>query len=334
MPQHGHGLHLPFITHQMKISKEVRIGILVLISVFIFFAGFYFLKGSSIFNREYTYYAYYDNVQGLQISSPVQIKGFNVGKVADIDLNGTGQVKVTLAVNRKTHFPSNTVAVLTSTDLLGTKGISLELGNSTTQAEDDATLKSEKQSGLIDAISSEVNPLLKDVRHAIGIVDSILYTIDNTLNEQTRVELQQSVTSLHHAMTNFESISNKLNAQGDQLAGAIRNANSVTANLAANNQRIDSILANLDHLSGNLRDAPVQETITQLQETSKQLNEVMTKINTGQGSIGMAVNDPKLYNDLNGALTNLQTLLADINKHPSRYINITIFGRKAKVGTD
>jgi len=317
----------------MTISKEIKIGLLLLISILVFFAGFYFLRGSNIFNPENEYYAYYDNVQGLQASSPVQIRGLSVGKVSKIELNGTGgKIKVTLAIPKKTPIPSNTIANLGSIDLLGTKGIALEIGNSSTLAADEAVLPSTTEGGIIEAISTEVNPLLQDVRHAVSIVDSILLTVNSILSDQTRIEFQQSITSLNHTMRNFEGISNKLSARGDELAQTISNANSISGNLAKNNAQISRILQNLDTTTNNLKNAPIDRTITELRTAAEELKLVMQKINNGEGSIGKAVNDPQLYNELNNTLNKFGVLVEDLQKHPSRYINITVFGRKAKVG--
>lgn len=319
----------------MKFSKEARIGLMVAISILVFFAGFYFLKGSSILHKEYTYYAYYDKVNGLQLSAPVQIKGFTVGKVTKIELENNTKLKVTMIVNKDTRFPANTVARLASQGLItGGQAISLDLGTSSEIAQDEAVLAATAENGLMDNISSEITPLLTDVRHAVGVVDSILQTVHVLLSEDVRMKLQHAVGSLDRTMTNFESVSGKLNAQGDALAGAIRNANSITQNLASNNEKIDRIITNLDKTADGLSRAPIEKTVNNLQQVSDELDGVIKKINNGEGSIGKAVNDPALYNELNNTLTNLKKLIADINAHPSRYINVTIFGRKAKVGTD
>lgn len=313
-------------------SKEIKIGLLLLISILVFFAGFYFLKGSNIFNPENEYFAYYEDVEGLQLSSPIQVRGFAVGKVSKIELNGGGKVKVTLAIPRKTKVPVNSIAKLTSLDLLGTKGIELELGNSTVLAEEETVLASDVQGGLVDAISTEVNPLIRDVRQAVAIVDSILLTVNGILNEKARVEFQQSMTALNHTMRNFQSISDKLSARGDELAQTISNANRITGNLANNNEQIERILHNLDATTTSLKNAPIERTVNELRTAAEELKVVMQKINNGEGTIGKAVNDPQLYEELNTTLKNFGVLVDDLQKHPSRYINITVFGRKAKVG--
>ena len=315
----------------MKFSKEARIGLLVAIAIAVFFAGFYFLKGSSVLNTDDKFYAYYDKVVGLQLSAPVLIKGVGVGKVTEIKLaEDNSRVKVTFQV--KGHeFPANTVARLASNDLLtGSKAIVLDLGTSADMAKDEAVLQSSEEAGLVDNISSEISPLLKDVRHAVGTVDSILLSVNTLLNVDTRVRLEHAVASLDRTMGNFESVSNKLNGQSDALAHTIANANSITTNLANNNAQINRILDNLDKTTNGLSRAPIETTVNNLRSVSYGLDTVLRKINNGQGTIGKAMNDPALYNELSGTLGELKVLVDDLQRHPSRYINLTVFGRKAK----
>ena len=177
----------------MKFSKEARIGLLVELAILIFFAGFYFLKGANIFSGENEYYVYYEQVQGLQPSSPVQIKGLSIGRVSAIELNGGDKVKVTIAVNKKTRIPKNSIALLTSTDLLGTKAISLELSNSTEEAEEETVLPSRIEGGIIDALSVEITPLLRDMRHAVGTLDTVLLSVNGVLDATSKASLTQSL---------------------------------------------------------------------------------------------------------------------------------------------
>jgi phospholipid/cholesterol/gamma-HCH transport system substrate-binding protein len=316
----------------MTFSKEARIGLMVAISIIVLFAGFYFLKGSDILSKELSYYAYYDNVQGLQPSAGVQIKGLQVGKVSNIELNGGGKVKVTIAIHKKTRLPQGTVAKLTSTDLLGTKGITLDLGAGTAMIEDESVLPGDVEGGVIDKISVEVTPLLQDVRKVVNSVDSVLNSVNEIFNAKARADLQNSVASLNTAMTHFSNVSSTLDRQSNGLARTIQNADKITSNLASNNANIDATLKNLRSTSNQLSQAPVEQTVKNLQAVSVQLNDVMRKINNSEGSIGMAVNDKKLYSDLSGSLQSLQSLLADLQAHPSRYINVTIFGKKRQVG--
>lgn len=314
----------------MKFTKEARIGLLVSISLLIFFAGFYFLKGVNIFSGEYHYVTYYDNIQGLQTSSSVQVKGLSVGHVSKIKFKGTGKekVEVTIAVSKKVKLPKGTVAELISTDLIGTKAVSLELGDEVTYYDDEAVVPGVVKGGLLDNLSVEIAPLITDIRHVIGTLDTVIAGVNTMLGPENRQRLTNSVTSLEITMRNFSQLSGELNGQSKQMASIIRNANSITGNLAENNRQISNILRNTDNISSQLSGAPIQQTFSDLQTAVAEFKSVVNKINSNQGSFGMLVHDKELYQNLTEALKTMELLMADLQAHPSRYINVTIFGKK------
>lgn len=312
----------------MTFSKEARIGLLVSISIIIFFAGFYFLKGSNLLSGEHEYFAYYDNVQGLQPSSSVLIKGMQVGRVTDIMLEKNGKVKVTLSVKKNMNVPKASVAKLISADLLGTKAISLELSSSTEMAENEEVLPSALEGGIIDAVSAEITPLLQDLRHAVGTLDTLLSGVNNVLDDQARANLQSSIANLDVTMKNFEQLSGKLNGESARLASVIRNADDITGNLAQNNIRIENILKYTERTTEQLSKADIEHTLTEFKAAAQDLNVIMGKINSNEGSLGLLVNDKQLYNNLKTTVNTANSLMADIEAHPTRYINVTIFGRK------
>lgn len=312
----------------MKLAKEVRIGLMVAIAILVFFTGFYFLKGSNIFSGENNYYADYENVQGLTPSATVQIKGVNVGKVTDISLKG--KVRVTLAIDKKVHIPRGTKAELISLDLLGTKAIRLDLSTSPEYAKNGEVLPAAVESGIIDNISSEISPLVTDVRATVAMLDSVLTGINGIVSKQTQENISGSIASLNETMKHFSSLSSRLDQESEQIAGVVENANSITANLKNNNDHISNILKNAETTTDQLSRAPIEQMVKNLQSASDQLNTLMTKINHGDGSAGMLVNDKQLYGELTQALANLKELMADLKSHPSRYINVTIFGKKQK----
>ncbi len=316
----------------MIFSKEARTGLMVAGSVLILFAGFYFLKGSNVFSNEYVYYAYYDNVGGLQPSAAVQMKGLQVGKVSEIKLNGKEKVRVAISINKKTRVPVGTLANLTSLDLLGTKGISLDLGNGSEMIDDEGTLPSAVEGGMLDKISVEVTPLLQDVRVVVNHVDSVLLAVNEIFSQQTRDDLQKSISALHVSMDHFSNLSNALDRQSGTIEKVIGNANKITGNLANNSENIDKVLKNLRTTTDNLSQAQISETVGKLNKMADELGQVSRKLNEGQGSLGMAINDKQMYNEINTTLKSLSDLAADLKSHPTRYINLTVFGRKAKVG--
>jgi phospholipid/cholesterol/gamma-HCH transport system substrate-binding protein len=312
----------------MKFSKEARIGLLVAISFLILFAGFYFLKGANLFSGENEYYAYFEDVQGLQPSASVQVKGLGVGRVANIELNEGGRVKVTIAVSKKVKMLTGTSIQLASADLLGTKVINIQQGAGPAEVPEEGELPASVAGGLIDNLSVEITPLIHDLRHVVASLDTVMVGINGMLGPETKQHISSSVASLDVTMQNFSALSLKLKNESDELAGIIRNTNSITSNLAKNNEQITTIINNTQKISDNLAQAPINETVKTLNETLQELQSIVTKINTNEGSLGMLVNDKQMYNNLTETAKTLDALLADLKAHPYRYVNLTIFGRK------
>lgn len=302
---------------------------MVSIAMMILFAGFYFLRGANLFSSENTYYCYFTDVQGLQGSAPVQVRGLGIGRVAEIKFEDN-RVKVTITVSKDIKVGEGTVAKLISTDLLGSKAISLELAKSAALVKDEGTLPTAIEGGILDNLSTEISPLIGDIRIVVARLDTTVMSINGILNEETQTKLNASIGSLEVTMNNFSQLSQRLNNESAQLQSIIRNANSISSNLASNNQRISNILENAETTTNQLSRAPIEATVNDLQTAANQLQGVINKINTNQGSLGAIVNDKELYNNLNSSLSTLNKLMADLQEHPSRYINVTIFGRKRK----
>ncbi len=312
-------------------SKELRIGLLVTISVLVFFAGFYYLKGSSLFSRNHTYYGYYDNVQGLQPSAPVTIKGLQVGRVKSIDLSGD-RVRIALEVGRKYALPKGTVAQLYSSDLLGTKAVRLDLGATGERLDDEAVLATAVEGGMLEGLSSEINPVLRNAQLIELHLDSLLVSVNSAFNAATQQRITNTVAALEGSMKNFQSISGALQSRSGALTRTIDNADRVAATLAANRQNIESTMANLNSVSAQLKAAPIEQTARDLQATSAKINALLRDINNGQGTLGLLAKDTALYKNLSSTAAEFSRLAADLKAHPRRYVNLTIFGRRARVG--
>ena len=166
------------------------------------------------------------------------------------------------------------------------------------------------------------------MRHAVGTLDTVLGSINTVLDVNAQQDLRRSFANLSTTMEQLAQLTNRLNAESGQLTSIMRNTNSITANLASNNERINRILDNTALASDQLSKAPIEQTMRDLQATAAQLNEIAAKINTSQGSLGLLVNDTSLYRSLNTSLNTLTYLMADIEAHPARYINLSIFGRR------
>lgn len=315
----------------VKVKNEVKIGILVAVTITLFILGFNFLRGRGIFSSDKEYYSYYDNVQGLQESAAVQLNGYAIGKVSQIALQPDRKIKVTFRLKKDIKVPKGTTAQLASADLIsGTKIISLNMTNAPEYIAEGGLILGKASGGILDNLGDQVSPLLGIVQHTVSSLDTLLNTVNNTINDDTRKHLNSSFASLEVVLQQLSGLATQLNAQSGNLAGVIKNANSITGNLASSNERISNTLGNLESFSTSLNKAPIQQTVEELQRTAASLQGIVSKINDNNGSLGMLLSDKKLYNNLTGTLGSLNTLLEDINKHPAKYINISVFGRKVK----
>lgn len=314
----------------MKLTKEAKVGLLVSVALAIFFLGFYFLKGADLLSGENEYYIYYDQIQGLQRSASVQVKGLKVGRVTNIEYRNGEKIKVTIAVSKDVDVPVGTTAELASVDLLNPKVIRLNLGTGTALLEDESELKSVVDAGLIDNLSLELSPLIVEVRHVAASLDTVLIGLSGILNEETANNLSRTTKSLDVGMHNLSQLAEKLNNESENITDIIKNANSITGNIAENNKQITNIIQNAEKTTKQLAGAPIEQTVKDLQKTVKELQSVIAKMNGTEGSLGLLVNDKQLYENLNETLETLNVLMADLNENPSRYINVNIFGKKRK----
>lgn len=313
-----------------KLKHEAKIGILVAVTIILFILGFNFLRGRGVFSSDKEYITYYDNVQGLQESAVVQLKGLTVGRVSEIVLQGS-KIKVTFLLKKEVKIPVGSIAQLASADLIsGTKIISLNMTNSTQYIAAGGQVTGKASGGILDNLSDQVSPLVGVMQHTVISLDTLLNSVNNVINDDARRHLNSSFASLESGLDQLAALSAKLNAQSGNLAAVISNANSITGNLANSNARITNTLGNLEQFSGSLRNAPVGQTLEKLQQTADQLQGIVSKINNSEGSLGLLMSDKKLYNNLSSTLGTLDTLLGDLKQHPSRYINVSVFGRKAK----
>ena len=300
----------------MSLSKEVKTGILATASLAIFFVGFYFLKGASLFSNNKQYYCFYDDVDGLQNSANILVRGLVVGHVSDMRLINDKGVKVTISINKKVNIPEGTVVSIVSADLLGPKFVSLKLGPGPGLMEGGATLKGEKEKGMLDNASGELTPRLKELKATIAAIDTALAGINAVL------------VPVKTTANNLAALTGTLNLQSGEIAGIMHNLNSFTSNLESQNDTIKQMMANLNSVSRQLANAPIQKTVSELQNTVSQLKAIMDKINTNQGSLGLLINNKDLYNNLNSAVSSMQKLTDDLKAHPGRYINVSVFGKK------
>lgn len=313
---------------KFHINNETKIGILAVVAVALLVLGFNFLKGRDLFDKSRKLQAVFHTVNGLASSNPVIINGLQVGtvyKMVEKDAN-LDSIVVTLNFTKDINIPVNSLAYINK-DLLGTTSLSIELGNSTMFTKNGDTLNTAATSGLLDEVKASLNPALNNINGTLKSLDSVIEVIGVIFDPATKFNIQKIVTNLTVSSANLESL---LNSQTGALSKTLSNLKSVTGNLAGQNATINRTLGNLDTATNKFANLKLDETLTALNKTIAELNTAVVKVNSPDGSIGLLLNDKKLYQNLENTSRSLNILLDDLRVHPKRYVSISIFGKKEK----
>ena len=314
----------------MKISNELKVGLLALAAIIGLILGFRFLKGKDVFNRTPKIYAIFKSVGALEKSNFVKINGLTIGTVygmEPVDAN-LSAVKVTISISQNVNIPTNSVAYI-SGSLLGASNIIIEKGNAATFLQNGDEISTRIEEGLLGDLTTEAKPLMGKVRNVADSLNLLLSNVNNTLDAHTQRELQMVISNLK--ITTL-SINKLLDAATKPLAATLENASSVTGNLKNQNAEIESILSNANTFSNDLAQLWLERTMDSLNATISELKLVLAKVSNPNGSLGALMNDKKLYNKLNDVLLSAEILLDDVRVHPKRYVNISVFGKKNKSG--
>jgi phospholipid/cholesterol/gamma-HCH transport system substrate-binding protein len=310
----------------MKIKNETKVGILAAFAIALLIIGYNFLKGNSIFSNETTLYAKYTRVDGLSVSKPILINGYQIGRVAKLDLQPDGSIIATLSVNSKYEIPENSIARLEGTDLLGSKAIVMSLGNSKKMAEDGYTLNANVEKGLME----QVQPVQKKAELIISKMDSILSSVNSILNPNFQKNVDKSFNSIAGTLASLENTSKKVDglvgSESARIEAIFKNVEGITANLNNNNQKISDILTNINTVTDKFAAANFKQTLDNANNAIADLQSVISGIKDGKGSLGLLLNDDKMYQNLNNASKNLDELMIDLKANPKRYVHFSVFG--------
>lgn len=318
--------------NKLKIRREVRIGIVVVGTILLFVWGLNYLKGTDIFTKQIKFYAVYDQVTGLIESNPVSISGVKVGQINSISFHpdGSGRVVVESIIGTTVKIPKNSIARLYSSDLLGTREIEILLGDSEKYIENGDTLSTHIQASIQDEVSQQMLPFKKQAENLLAQIDSVMAVIQYVFNKETRDNISESMENIKLTLENFERTTYTLDttfySQAIRIATILSNAESITSNLAKNNESITKIITNFEAVSDTLAASDLKQTINNANKTLEELDIALSKVNTGEGSLGMLIHDDELYLNLEKTSKELENLIEDIKKDPKRYFNISVFG--------
>ena len=315
-----------------QISKEIKIALLGICAILLFVFGYNYLKGTGVFSSTKMLRAEYDNVQGLTPASYVQIQGFTVGSVKDIQLSKEhpGKVEVFITVDKDMMIPEDSRANIVSLDLLGTKAVNLVKGLSSREAADNQLIEGEVTMGTIESLGATATPAIDSAKTVLASLNQTIRNINNILDETAQANLRNTVSNLNATMKDMSEFASQLNAQNAKIASIMNSMNSFAASLDRNGPTLTRVLDNADATTANLKRTDFDGAVKELKVAMTEMQVILQKVNNGNGSIALMMNDDKLYKNLKNTLATANNLLADVSARPSRYINVTIFGKKNK----
>ncbi|MFV8323995.1 MlaD family protein [Flavobacterium sp. LB3P21] len=306
----------------MKITREIKTAILVIASILLFIWGYSFLKGRDLFTNYKTFYVEYKSVEGLATSAPVTLNGLVIGKVSSITIDeNTGVLLVELQL--KTDFPisKSSTASIYEPGFIGGKQIAIIPNfDDKTLAVDGQKLQGGVKLGLTDKVGDQLAPLQEKLEKLLGSTEKLISGLNNVLDQKGQQDLKLTLAELSKTIEQFHKVSLSVNTLLD-----------------ANKTQINGVVTNFNKMSGNfskisdsLNKADLGKTVKNLNATLARVDGIMSNLESGKGSMGKLLNDEAFYQNIKSSTKELELLLQDIRLYPTRYVNISVFGKKNK----
>ena len=320
---------------KLKLNRESKIAIIFIFALVVFVWGINFLKGSDLLQKTRKFYADYEDVSGLMTANPVLLNGFRIGLVTDMYFTDdkSGKVRVEFTINKDVLIPKDSKAKIINSDLLGSKAVQIILGTHGEAKSGDFFIP-EVQANLMDEVATQITPIKIKAESILTSIDSIVSSMQLIFNAETKNNLissfeniQQTIVHLNNSLSTVDQV---LSKDKNKLSTIIGNIESISSNLKNNNDKISNALNNFSNISDTIAKANLASTIQNISKSFEQVQQMLDKINKGEGSLGQLASNDTLYNNLQGASDNLNLLLKDMKENPKRYVGFSIFGNKDK----
>lgn len=304
-------------------KRNIKIGLTVIVSLCLLYWGIEYLKGINLLKPANFYYAKFEKVDGLTVASPVNVNGFKVGQVRDITYDyNTNQILVELSFDKGLKIPDGSTITFAS-ELLGGAVLQLNLGASKTYMPQGSTIPTAMQAGLMDKVGNEMMPAVTSI---LPKVDSIMGSVNQLLANP----------ALHASVARTDAITRELAASAAELSalmtqlnrslpGVLNHVNGTMANAEALTSDLRTTTGNLNTFTGSLNQMPLDTTLNRINATLANVQRLTAQLNSENSSLGMLMNDKKLYQNATNTVASLDSLLQDVKRNPKKYVTIKVF---------
>ncbi|MBS7334039.1 MAG: MCE family protein [Weeksellaceae bacterium] len=322
----------------MKISKEAKIGVVVLLTLISFFILFNFLKGKNMFTSGRVFKVKFDNVSGLAPSKPVSINGLRVGRVEEIKIIEDKQpihFEVLISVEKDVEFSKNTVAEIYEPGIMSGPEVRLILDYGKDIAESGDYLPGRVAGGLLAGFQEQLGPTQTKIDSVLITLNKTLAGVDSMLDEENKQNLKVLLKNLNNTVSSFDATAKSIEKTSNSANNLIAsNEKTITKTLDNANTTLASTKATIEKFgktADKINSMELEKTIKNFEDASKNLTILLDDINKGKGTLGKLAKEDDIANELQATIKNMNVLVEDLKKNPSRYVNISVFGKKQPI---
>jgi phospholipid/cholesterol/gamma-HCH transport system substrate-binding protein len=305
----------------LKLTREIKTAILVILSILLFIWGYSFLKGKNLFDHSNKLFVIYENVAGLAPSAPVTLNGLTIGKVNAINIQTDGKLLVELTITTDFPISKSSIAEIYDSGLVGGRQIAIKPNlDDKNYTESGDYLQASSKLGLTDALAQQLEPLQSKLQEVLENANNLFTNVNDVLDTKAKQDLKSSISELNKTLTEFSTASKSINEL-----------------IVENKTKLGSTLTNFDKTSKNfakmsdsLAKANLGQTVKNLEKTLANVDKLMSNMEQGKGTIGKLLKDDTMYNSFTNTSKELELLLQDLRLHPTRYVNVSLFGKKEK----
>lgn len=303
----------------MKNAKEFKIGLFVVSILVISFFTINFLRGEDIFDREIDVTARYENLDGLVASAPVYIKGYKAGKVTKVEYDSqAGDFMVTCSVVRDFHIPVDSKMSIYAVDVMGTKGVRIDLGQSTELIEDGGLLDSYSEPALLDGLAASIAPLIGKFETALDSMTVTVAGVNRLLSDSNQDAVQHTLLHLEKTMADISSLSAMINGRSSELEDLIASLSGLSEKFLSIADKVDSTMVDINSITNTLDRSDIGGLV-------ESLNKLLVNIEDPDGTIGKLLSDCSVYDSVDELLTDVDDLVKKIKENPKKYLKISVF---------
>ena len=303
----------------MKYSKEVKIGVFVVSVLVVSFFVINYLRGKDIFNKEIELVSRYDNVEGLVPSAPVFIKGYKAGKVAEVEYQPeTDDFKVTCSVMKEFRIPSDSKMTIYAVDIMGGKGVKIDLGVSETLVVDGSELAPAKEAGLLDGLAAGVGPLLSKLGNTLDSLSVTVAGVNAMLSESNQAAISNTLAHLERTMKSVNGIASTIDGKSAELVALVDNLASLSAKFSSIADKADGAMTGVSSIVTKIDETDIAGLVSSFKN-------LLEKINDPDGTVGKLLVDGSVYDSVDELLNDVDSLIKKIEENPKKYIKISVF---------